>query len=111
MTKIQNNGQKKLTVHRNKYTRLLEVSFTTTQKKEGKTAIAHNILPQATKLELSMYYHDELFSPQNTSLLNDTKQVFLKTWPLLTESLINKYLENFIDNTTVHLHMKRQGKQ
>ena len=62
-----------------------------------------------TKPELSRYYNSELFIHNKKGLLKATKQGFLKIWPGITESLIKKHLYKSINNTMVHLHMKRQG--
>ena len=74
--KFQNNGQKILRGYRNKHTGMWEVSFLTTQCKEPTTAIAKNVLAQATRSELESYHHAALLSPTNTSLLKAIKKVF-----------------------------------
>ena len=48
------------------------------------------------------------FSPNTASLLNKTKQGFLKTWLGLTEKLINEHLDKSRNTTMGHLHTRRQ---
>ena len=51
-----------------------EVTRSSTQCKDLTTATEKNLLAQATKPELSSYYHTMIFSPNNTSLLNSIKK-------------------------------------
>ena len=51
------------------------------------------------------------FQTKTSSLLKAIKQGFLKTWPGLTEKLINKRLEKSRNTTMGQLHMRRQGLQ
>ena len=55
--------------------------------------VVKKILAQTSKPEIAQYLHAARFNPITASLLKATKQGFLKTWPGLTEKLINKHLD------------------
>ena len=71
--------------------------------------VVNNIMVQTSKPELAQYLNTALFIPTSASLLKATKQVFLKTWPGITEKLIKKHLEKSRNTNMVHLHVRRQG--
>ena len=75
-TTVYKNGQQLLTWHRNKDTIMWEFPLLTHKFKAQTIATVQNILSQTTKPELVKYYHDALFSPTNTSLLNLKNKVF-----------------------------------
>ena len=68
-------------------------------------------MDQATQTEPARYCHAAMSIPTNTRLLDFTKQVFLKSQPDLSGSLIKKVLDKSINTTLVHIHMKRQEVQ
>ena len=70
-----------------------------------------HILAQTSKPELSKYLHAAFFRPTTASLVKAIKQVFLKTWPGLTEKLIKKHLEKSRNTTMGPLHSRRRGLQ
>ena len=86
---IYKNGEEIIKGTRNKKTGMWEVPLGTQQSEN----VVNNILAQTSKLELAKYLHAALFSPTTASLLKEIKQVFLKTWPGLTEKLIKKHIE------------------
>ena len=64
------------------------------------------IRAQKTKPILAEYFYSTLFSPMTSIVLKAIRKFFLKTWPGITERLINKYLKKSMNNAMVHLHMK-----
>ena len=70
-----------------------------------------NILAQTTKPELAKYFDATIFIPTKTSLLEVIKQGLLKTWTELTEGLIKKHLEKYMNTTMGHLYIKLQVLQ
>ena len=68
-------------------------------------------MAQKNKPELSQYLNSVLFSTTTASILKAIKQGFLKTWPVLTENLINKHIEKSRNKKVVHLYMIRHGMQ
>ena len=104
---VQNNGQQILKFTRNKKTGLWEVTLETQQSK----MVLSNILDQTTTQELAHYLHSVLFSLTTTSLLKETKMVFLTKWTGLTERFINRNIEKPINTAMGHLHMILQGLQ
>ena len=73
--------------------------------------LVNNILVQTSKPELSQYLHASLFGPTTASLVKETKQGFLNTWPGITKKLINKHLDKSKNTTMGQLHTRRQGLQ
>ena len=67
------------------------------------------MMHNTTKPEMAQYLHTEIFGPTTAGLLKEIKQGLLKTWPDLTEEIINKHVEKLMNTTMVHLHMRRQG--
>ena len=104
---IQNNQEEIIKGTRNKNTGMWEVPLGPQQSKN----VVNNILAQTSKPELAQYLHAALFIPTTKNLLKATKQGFLKTWPVLTEKLINKQLRKSIDKTMGHLCMRIKGLQ
>ena len=73
--------------------------------------VVNNILEKTSKPELAKYLHAALFGPTTASLIKTTKQVFLKTWPVIIEKLIKKHLDKSRNTTMGNLQMRRQGLQ
>ena len=104
---IQNNGKEIIKGARNKKTGIWGVPLGTQQSEN----LVNNIMAQTSKPELAHYLHAALFSPTTASFLKAIKQVFLKTWPGLTEKFIKKHLEKSRNEKIVHLHTRRLGIQ
>eukprot|EP00978_Attheya_sp_CCMP212_P032292 scaffold125437_cov29-Attheya_sp.AAC.1 len=81
-------------------------------KQQQPPPIAHinNVLADATKPELAKYYHAACFSPVKSTWVKAIKKGSFKSWPGLTEELVNKYLPESM-NTTLgpHMNQTRQG--
>ena len=92
---------------RNKKTVMWEEPLGTQQSE----TMVNNILSQTSKLELAQYLHAALFIPTTVSLLKAINQGFLKMWPGLTETIINKHHEKSSNKTMGHMRMGRQEMQ
>ena len=104
---VHKNGQKLIKGASNNKNEMWEVPLETQQSK----SVTNNIMEQTSKLELAQYLYAALFSPTTASLLKSIKKGFLKTWPGLTEKIIQRHLEKSRNTKMVHMYIRRQGLQ
>ena len=69
------------------------------------------IRKKQTHMELAQYLHASCFSPVQSTFVKAIKNKHFKTWPGLTEQLINKHLPTSIATVQGHIHQQRQNLQ
>mmetsp|Transcript_21094 Transcript_21094/g.60490 ORF Transcript_21094/g.60490 Transcript_21094/m.60490 type:complete len:251 (-) Transcript_21094:511-1263(-) len=75
------------------------------------TATTHNIVAAKNLEQLANWYHRALFSPRPSTLLKAIAKGHFRSWPGLTQQLINKHLQPSINTALGHMKLVRQGQR